>query len=314
MTICQSLFIAPCSHVFHYKCIRPLLALHHPGFSCPVCRSFADLEADVETEDEPVAFSRRESLISRKGSLKSVKQAFEQALGNALHAGADDDDEDEEAADEFVQQPLAEPSRAGLRPFGSPVGQPSTLAALATDGAARPESSGRPDTAVAPPTTADLGYSPSRAGFGDLVPDASVADRFVGQATPTRGATLLDPAATTPLADLPSQPTLPALPPTDSPVDPLDPSPADERRTSSEEGGGPSMVSSGSPGLAQVEEVDVESAADHTTGEAMVRRLSLKDGLGQEDDGEGGSTGGSSSGAGEVMTGSGVLSPLAATQ
>lgn len=51
MTVCQSLFIAPCSHVFHYKCIRPLLLRHHPGFSCPLCRTFADLEADVE-EDE----------------------------------------------------------------------------------------------------------------------------------------------------------------------------------------------------------------------------------------------------------------------
>ncbi len=51
VTVCQSLFIAPCSHVFHYKCIRPLLLRHHPGFSCPLCRTFADLEADVE-EDE----------------------------------------------------------------------------------------------------------------------------------------------------------------------------------------------------------------------------------------------------------------------
>ncbi|PWN46143.1 hypothetical protein IE81DRAFT_284603, partial [Ceraceosorus guamensis] len=48
VTVCQSLFIAPCSHVFHYKCIRPLLLQHHPGFSCPLCRTFADLEADVE--------------------------------------------------------------------------------------------------------------------------------------------------------------------------------------------------------------------------------------------------------------------------
>ncbi|SPO26545.1 related to component of the spindle assembly checkpoint dma1 [Ustilago trichophora] len=51
VTVCQALFIAPCSHVFHYKCIRPLLNLHHPGFSCPLCRTFADLDADVE-EDE----------------------------------------------------------------------------------------------------------------------------------------------------------------------------------------------------------------------------------------------------------------------
>ncbi|CAD6898753.1 unnamed protein product [Tilletia controversa] len=52
VTVCQALFIAPCSHVFHYKCIRPLLTIHHPGFSCPLCRTFADLEADVEEEDE----------------------------------------------------------------------------------------------------------------------------------------------------------------------------------------------------------------------------------------------------------------------
>ncbi|KAF8729422.1 Cytoplasm protein, partial [Rhizoctonia solani] len=51
--ILQSLFIAPCSHCFHYKCIRPLLIKHHPGFSCPLCRTFADLEEDVEQEYAP---------------------------------------------------------------------------------------------------------------------------------------------------------------------------------------------------------------------------------------------------------------------
>jgi E3 ubiquitin-protein ligase DMA1/2 len=54
VTVCQSLFIAPCSHVYHYKCIRPLLDMHHPGFSCPLCRTFADLEADVEIEHRDV--------------------------------------------------------------------------------------------------------------------------------------------------------------------------------------------------------------------------------------------------------------------
>lgn len=52
VTVCQALFIAPCSHVFHYKCIRPMLNMHHPGFSCPLCRTFADLEADVEQDEE----------------------------------------------------------------------------------------------------------------------------------------------------------------------------------------------------------------------------------------------------------------------
>ncbi|KAL1744909.1 hypothetical protein HDZ31DRAFT_82307 [Schizophyllum fasciatum] len=50
VTIRQALFIAPCSHTFHYKCIRPLLESHHPAFSCPLCRTFADLEEDVEVE------------------------------------------------------------------------------------------------------------------------------------------------------------------------------------------------------------------------------------------------------------------------
>ncbi|KAK0470923.1 SMAD/FHA domain-containing protein [Armillaria novae-zelandiae] len=52
VTIRQALFIAPCSHTFHYKCIRPLLESHHPAFSCPLCRTFADLEEDVEVDAE----------------------------------------------------------------------------------------------------------------------------------------------------------------------------------------------------------------------------------------------------------------------
>ncbi|KAJ3724381.1 hypothetical protein C8R42DRAFT_448470 [Lentinula raphanica] len=46
----QALFISPCSHSFHYKCIRPMIEIHHPSWSCPMCRSYADLEADVEVE------------------------------------------------------------------------------------------------------------------------------------------------------------------------------------------------------------------------------------------------------------------------
>ncbi|MCJ1415628.1 hypothetical protein MMC32_001960 [Xylographa parallela] len=47
---CQSLFVAPCSHVWHYKCIRPMLNDHRtwPQFMCPNCRAMADLEADVD--------------------------------------------------------------------------------------------------------------------------------------------------------------------------------------------------------------------------------------------------------------------------
>ncbi|KAF8343245.1 hypothetical protein F5887DRAFT_823872, partial [Amanita rubescens] len=44
----QALFIAPCFHTFHHKCIKLLIKAHHPAFSCSLCRTYADLEEDVE--------------------------------------------------------------------------------------------------------------------------------------------------------------------------------------------------------------------------------------------------------------------------
>ena len=50
---CQALFVAPCSHVWHYKCVRNLVhGPHYPNFLCPNCRFVADLEADVEPPEE----------------------------------------------------------------------------------------------------------------------------------------------------------------------------------------------------------------------------------------------------------------------
>lgn len=50
---CQSLFVAPCSHTWHYKCIRVIInGPHWPHFVCPNCRSVADLEAEL---DDPYA-------------------------------------------------------------------------------------------------------------------------------------------------------------------------------------------------------------------------------------------------------------------
>ncbi|RKF55609.1 putative ring finger protein [Erysiphe neolycopersici] len=46
---CQPLFVAPCSHTWHYKCIRVIInGPHWPHFICPNCRSIADLEAELE--------------------------------------------------------------------------------------------------------------------------------------------------------------------------------------------------------------------------------------------------------------------------
>ncbi|KXJ94469.1 hypothetical protein Micbo1qcDRAFT_44281 [Microdochium bolleyi] len=50
---CQSLFVAPCSHTWHYKCIRELLmGPSYPIFMCPNCRAATDLDADVEEPPE----------------------------------------------------------------------------------------------------------------------------------------------------------------------------------------------------------------------------------------------------------------------
>ncbi|KAI5816342.1 hypothetical protein BZA77DRAFT_354206 [Pyronema omphalodes] len=48
---CQPLFVAPCSHVWHYKCIRPLIQKDYPTFLCPNCRNVADLEQEIEEEE-----------------------------------------------------------------------------------------------------------------------------------------------------------------------------------------------------------------------------------------------------------------------
>jgi hypothetical protein len=48
----QALFVAACSHTWHFKCIRPIITEHFPLFMCPNCRQDADLEAPVDVETE----------------------------------------------------------------------------------------------------------------------------------------------------------------------------------------------------------------------------------------------------------------------
>ncbi|ORX42031.1 hypothetical protein BCR36DRAFT_587518 [Piromyces finnis] len=45
----QALFVAPCSHCFHYKCVTPLLSTGNM-FQCPLCRQVANLVASVSME------------------------------------------------------------------------------------------------------------------------------------------------------------------------------------------------------------------------------------------------------------------------
>ncbi|KAG1448083.1 hypothetical protein G6F55_010814 [Rhizopus delemar] len=76
----QALFVAPCSHTFHYKCLRPLLA-NHPGFVCPLCRHYSDLDANVSVEVEEVKsythFIHRSKVKSTRWFTKRKPISFE---------------------------------------------------------------------------------------------------------------------------------------------------------------------------------------------------------------------------------------------
>ncbi|KAJ2159053.1 hypothetical protein GGF46_003312 [Coemansia sp. RSA 552] len=50
MVAFQALFLAPCSHCFHYKCVKPIL-FTSTSFNCPLCRTYADLEASVTIDE-----------------------------------------------------------------------------------------------------------------------------------------------------------------------------------------------------------------------------------------------------------------------
>ncbi|KAJ3271606.1 hypothetical protein HDV01_006476 [Terramyces sp. JEL0728] len=60
----QGLFIAPCSHCFHYKCIQHILR-ESIMFPCPVCRQVANLDASVSMES---LFERPDTSLLRKSN------------------------------------------------------------------------------------------------------------------------------------------------------------------------------------------------------------------------------------------------------
>lgn len=104
---CQALFVAPCSHVWHYKCVRNLIhGPNWPNFLCPNCRFVADLEADVEPleEDEyeevevetPAAVEEGENALEGvSGDLGvSSDDAVDSSTADSLNGGGGDTTDD----------------------------------------------------------------------------------------------------------------------------------------------------------------------------------------------------------------------------
>ena len=90
---CQALFVAPCSHVWHYKCIRTLIYPNWPSFQCPNCRAYADLEADVEqpeveeSEDEDY----QEAIAASEADVP-VGKASTNGIGGVPNSAASEDE------------------------------------------------------------------------------------------------------------------------------------------------------------------------------------------------------------------------------
>ncbi|KAL9555818.1 hypothetical protein MBANPS3_002188 [Mucor bainieri] len=80
----QALFVAPCSHSFHFKCCYPLLQ-NYPGFNCPLCRSYADLNANVAIDTEEVAQMLKSQQIENNTHKPSSSTNFIDKVDDISH-------------------------------------------------------------------------------------------------------------------------------------------------------------------------------------------------------------------------------------
>jgi hypothetical protein len=88
----QALFLAPCSHCFHFKCIKPLLDNQGVMFLCPMCRQVANLEASVSSENLLEGFDEAGSTTqesdTESGEGTNGGNNNEETLGRAAMAEA----------------------------------------------------------------------------------------------------------------------------------------------------------------------------------------------------------------------------------
>lgn len=159
---CQALFVAPCSHVWHYKCIRTLIYTKWPSFQCPNCRAYADLEADVDQPEED--------------DVEDMEDAMQQSV-DAMRI-TDATATTEGSADEDVTAVLASTSLRSLSPSPQPQAESGAEAALSASQPVPIESSepvsSLPDFAMArsatPTSTAQFALAASLLVEGSHTP------------------------------------------------------------------------------------------------------------------------------------------------
>lgn len=90
---CQALFVAPCSHVWHYKCVRNLIhGPNWPNFLCPNCRFVADLEADVEPLEEEEEVEQEAEEVEFEATHAAVELDESAELDQSGETGGSSDD------------------------------------------------------------------------------------------------------------------------------------------------------------------------------------------------------------------------------
>lgn len=117
----QALFIAPCSHIFHFKCLRPIVFQNYPGFSCPLCRSYFDLEASVAVEvDEVLEAINAAKDLQEKQQQQQQQQSPKQSAISPIDTVPElnEDEEDEEDRNEEVDHHL-DTAEGSLHPSSS---------------------------------------------------------------------------------------------------------------------------------------------------------------------------------------------------
>jgi hypothetical protein len=90
---CQALFVAPCSHVWHYKCVRTLIYPSWPSFQCPNCRAYADLEADVEPPEDEEEFESDDVEESNQAPTSTQEKSLEPEPLPAIETGGLEDED-----------------------------------------------------------------------------------------------------------------------------------------------------------------------------------------------------------------------------
>lgn len=94
---CQALFVAPCSHTWHFKCARKLL--DEPPiseFTCPNCRAQTYLDADVDEPDEYPESGSEVADSMEQLSLGSNHASNPDRASSISDPDDDDDDDDRE--------------------------------------------------------------------------------------------------------------------------------------------------------------------------------------------------------------------------